>query len=138
MNLYAKTALLACGVAVASSAITMLAVNSIDSTDSVAQSVTTLFNEDGTSHSGGAFYTVANTVTPPTDFTHAAESTINGVVSIKCYSNRQQYSQGAADSILTRLNSFSAAPSASNRAASSPSNRATKKMRYRKASAQES
>ncbi len=64
MNLYAKTALLACGVAVASSAITMLAVNSIDSTDSVAQSVTALFNEDGTSHSGGAFYTVANTVTP--------------------------------------------------------------------------
>ena len=35
MNLYAKIALLACGVAVASSAITMLAVNSIDSTDSV-------------------------------------------------------------------------------------------------------
>ena len=110
MNLYAKTALLACGVAVASSAITMLAVNSIDSTDSVAQSVTALFNEDGTSHSGGAFYTVANTVTPPTDFTHAAESTINGVVSIKCYSNRQQYSQGGGGQYIDPFEFFFGSP----------------------------
>jgi Do/DeqQ family serine protease len=94
MNLYAKTALLACGVAVASSAITMLAVNTIDS-NNTGHSISALFNEDGSAHNGGAFYTVSNSVTPPTDFTHAAESTINGVVSIKSYTNRtQQYSQG--------------------------------------------
>ena len=109
MNLYAKTAMLACGVAVASSAITMVAVNNIGNTDNVAQSITTLFNEDGTTH-GGAFYTVANSVTPPTDFTHAAESTINGVVSIKSYSNRPQYSQNGGGQYIDPFEFFFGSP----------------------------
>lgn len=44
--------------------------------------------------SKGALYTVSNSVTPPTDFTHAAESTINGVVSIKNYVSSRGYRNG--------------------------------------------
>lgn len=96
MNIYAKTALLACGVAMTSSALTMVAVNTLSHNDSFP--ATTLFNEDGSSRSQSQLYTVAHSATPPTDFTHAAESTINGVVSIKSYANRasqqQIYNQG--------------------------------------------
>lgn len=81
MNIYGKITLLACGVAVMSSAVTALAINTIhantDSPDNVAA--------DTSLSRRGSLFTVAKSVTPPTDFTHAAESTINGVVSIKSY-----------------------------------------------------
>ncbi|MFG6381421.1 MAG: Do family serine endopeptidase [Muribaculum sp.] len=87
MNIYTKIALLACGVAIASSALTVVAVDAIDANreSSVLTEILPARN------SGGALYTVSNAVTPPTDFTHAAESTINGVVSIKSYATPRGY-----------------------------------------------
>ncbi len=87
MNIYSKIALMACGVAVASSALTVVAVNHFDDSKMSAVTVQSPVNNDG-----GAFYAVAHNVTPPTDFTHAAESTINGVVSIKSYASPRGYS----------------------------------------------
>ncbi len=84
MNTYAKITLLACGVAVASSAATALAVNS--SLGTVEGGI--VASEQESMRPAGGLYTVSHAVTPPTDFTHAAESTINGVVSIKSYSTR--------------------------------------------------
>lgn len=86
MNIYGKIALMACGVAMASSAITVVAVDKLGNNYSLAES--SYRNE---APAEGAFYTVANSVTPPTDFTHAAESTINGVVSIKAYAATRGY-----------------------------------------------
>lgn len=72
---------MACGVAMASSALTVLAVNSLGDRQNPGMVMAERDNADA-----GRVYTVAsNGVTPPTDFTHAAESTINGVVSIKSY-----------------------------------------------------
>lgn len=90
MNIYAKITLLACGVAVASSAATALALNSSQSINHNPQSLT----EAESFGRNTGLYTVSNSVTPPTDFTHAAESTINGVVSIKNYANRTNNSRG--------------------------------------------
>lgn len=89
MNTYAKITLLACGVAIASSAATALAVNSGLS----AQHNANASSAEKTENNSG-LYTVSHTATPPTDFTHAAESTINGVVSIKNYAARQQSQMG--------------------------------------------
>ncbi len=72
---------MACGVAMASSAVTVIAVNSLGD----RQDSSTSFTVNAADNGAGALYTVAHGVTPPTDFTHAAESTINGVVSIKSY-----------------------------------------------------
>ncbi len=92
MNIYTKIALLACGVAIASSALTVVAVDAIDANreSSVLTEMLPVRN------SGGALYTVSNAVTPPTDFTHAAESTINGVVSIKSYATPRGYGRSQA------------------------------------------
>ena len=87
MNIYTKIALLACGVAIASSALTVVAVDAIDAN----RESLVLTEILPPRNSGGALYTVSNTVTPPTDFTHAAESTINGVVSIKSYATPRGY-----------------------------------------------
>ena len=82
MKIYGKTTLLAIGVAAVSSALTALAVNSIqnNSTGNGLASVS-----ENPIQRRGALYTASHTVTPPTDFTSAAESTVNGVVSIKSY-----------------------------------------------------
>ncbi len=89
MNLYSKIALLACGVAIASSTVTVFAVDVLNGNDMPSSSSYT-FTESG--YDGGGIYKVSqNGVTPPTDFTHAAESTINGVVSIKSYATPRGY-----------------------------------------------
>ena len=85
-----KTILLAAGTAVIASAVTAMAMKSsfeagLDTADSVS-----LAGQP----SGGSLYTVAQGVTPHTDFTAAAESTINGVVSIKSFSTPQQQRGG--------------------------------------------
>lgn len=79
-------------VAVASSALTVFALNNSHSTGDYFCG----FNDEHYTEniSGGQFYTVGNNVTPATDFTSAAESTVNGVVSIKSYATpRGGYSQ---------------------------------------------
>lgn len=87
MNIYSKIALMACGVAIASSAITVVAVDKLENEYSISSSS----SYSSEAPSGGSFYTVAHGVTPPTDFTHAAESTINGVVSIKSFASPRGY-----------------------------------------------
>lgn len=81
MNVTGKIALLACGVAVASSAITAVAIDSLrHDNDSLVEATS-----PAAGFGKGRLYTASHSATPPTDFTHAAESTINGVVSIKSY-----------------------------------------------------
>lgn len=92
MKLYSKIILSACGASVASATLTAMAINSVQSHTETPEIATTA----STGASGGLF-TVSNSLTPPTDFTHAAESTINGVVSIKNYAStpsRQMQGQG--------------------------------------------
>lgn len=83
MKTYGKITLLACGVAVLSSAVTALAINAIHDGSMSENSIVNYVSE--AKDAKGALYTVAHNVTPPTDFTRAAESTVNGVVSIKSY-----------------------------------------------------
>lgn len=90
MSIYKKVAFMACGVAIVSSAITVVAVNSFTAGDN-SQSYT--LSENGM-NTDGNIYKVSHNVTPPTDFTHAAESTINGVVSIKSYATPRGYNYG--------------------------------------------
>jgi Do/DeqQ family serine protease len=87
MKIYSKIALMTCGVAVMSSAITALAINSIQNNNGIGSA--SLHADEYTE--SGKLYTVSNAATPPTDFTHAAESTINGVVSIKSYATARNY-----------------------------------------------
>ncbi len=82
MNSILKTTLIACGAAVCTSAATFLAFATTTADVSPAQ----LFTESG------AFYTVAQTPEQePTDFVTAAESTVNGVVSIKSFATPRGY-----------------------------------------------
>lgn len=90
MKITGKITLMALGAAIVGSAATTLAINAISKHNSFNQSEFTE-NELGK----GRLYTVANgSLTPPTDFTHAAESTINGVVSIKSYATPRGYMGG--------------------------------------------
>lgn len=89
MKLSAKILLLSAGIAVASSALTAVAIGNIYNHENTE----THFYADNGEY--GRLYTVAQSVTPATDFTQAAESTVNGVVSIKSYATpRGGYSQG--------------------------------------------
>ncbi|MDE5941097.1 MAG: hypothetical protein K2H14_03195, partial [Muribaculaceae bacterium] len=82
MKLTGKITLLALGAAIAGSAVTTFAINAITERNQFASSS----DAETTAPVTGRLYTVAGgATTPPTDFTHAAESTINGVVSIKSY-----------------------------------------------------
>ncbi len=108
MKIYGKITLLAIGVAAVSSALTALAVNSIqnNSTGNGLASVS-----ENPIQRRGALYTASHTVTPPTDFTSAAESTVNGVVSIKSYAtprSRGSYGNNGGGYYIDRLNSSSA------------------------------
>lgn len=93
MKIYGKIALLACGVAVFSSAVTVMAMraNNDASVDSIISDTVIASNK---TNNGGALYTASQRPTPDTDFTHAAESTINGVVSIKSYATPRGYNYG--------------------------------------------
>lgn len=88
MKIYGKIALLACGVAIMSSAVTVMAMRNSD-----GASADSLINDtviaSASNQAEGSFYTASQRPTPETDFTHAAESTINGVVSIKSYATPQ-------------------------------------------------
>lgn len=78
MKNYGKVALLACGVAVASSFATLAVYDRASHTDFIAD---TFINND----SDKSFVRVLQHPAAENDFTRAAESTINGVVSIKSF-----------------------------------------------------
>lgn len=102
MKVYIKTALLAFGVAVCSSAMT-LALGRMHDADT---NINGTADQTSTTTQRGGFLTVSGTVTPPTDFTHAAESTINGVVSIKSYATPRGYQNGGGGSYSNPLYEF--------------------------------
>lgn len=77
--------LAACGVAVASSLTTAMVMRA--ATDGDNDRIYSVKQDSG---NGGQFYTVGSVTTPATDFTSAAESTVNGVVSIKSYATPHQ------------------------------------------------
>lgn len=79
MKNYIRMSLMTCGVAVISSVVTVAALASAGK-HNVVQT-----GGDQCERGAGKLYTVSSAVTPPTDFTHASENTINGVVSIKNY-----------------------------------------------------
>lgn len=88
MNNFTKTLLTACGVAVASSVITVGAFKASDS--GLSRQADTDLSDNGRTDANGRFLTVAQSAALETDFTAAAESTINGVVSIKSYVTLRQ------------------------------------------------
>lgn len=118
MNIYTKIGIMACGVAVVSSAATAFAISKLNNNGS-----SSLFMApEATEMRAGGLYTVSNLAsTPPTDFTHAAESTINGVVSIKSYATPKGYygQQGEGTTTTSTPSSFSSAHHASRPHASS-------------------
>ncbi|MDE6544161.1 MAG: hypothetical protein K2K76_09380 [Muribaculaceae bacterium] len=77
--------LAACGVAVASSLTTAMVMRA--ATDGDNDHIYSVRQDSG---NGGQLYTVGSVTTPATDFTSAAESTVNGVVSIKSYATPHQ------------------------------------------------
>ena len=79
MKNYIRMSLMTCGVAVISSVVTVTALASAGKHDVVQT------GGDQCERGAGKLYTVSSAVTPPTDFTHSSENTINGVVSIKSY-----------------------------------------------------
>lgn len=79
MKNYIRMSLMTSGVAVISSVVTVAALASAGK-HNVVQT-----GGDQCERGAGKLYTVSSAVTPPTDFTHASENTINGVVSIKSY-----------------------------------------------------
>ena len=90
MKSTAKIMLLAAGTAILSSAATAMAIGSFGRADNHS-------SLSSTESAEGRFYTVASTVTPATDFTTAAENTINGVVSIKSFSTPRGYAGGGGN-----------------------------------------
>ena len=100
MKIYGKIALLACGVAIFSSAVTVMAMRSNNDALSSAIVNDTVMTSNVNSN-GGALYTASQRPTPDTDFTHAAESTINGVVSIKSYATPRGYRYGGSQQMFS-------------------------------------
>lgn len=93
MKLTGKIIMLAAGTAVLSSAVTAVAMKrTLFGNGEDAQSYTQLFDQ-GSAMTGG-LTKVAQLPANHSDFTTAAESTINGVVSIKSYATPRGYSQG--------------------------------------------
>lgn len=89
MKLYGRITLLACGVATASSALTALAVGNMRN-DLYGDPAKTIQTGEGIHRAGGLYTVAQRPAEAPTDFTTAAESTINGVVSIKSYAATRQ------------------------------------------------
>lgn len=93
MRKFIKIAFLAFGVSVITSATTIMAINSTAERD--INTHDTPLSQAQAATADPALYTVSNRATPPTDFTSAAESTVNGVVSIKSFATaRSQYQSG--------------------------------------------
>lgn len=87
-------AALTCGVAVASSALTVTAMKQSGALDSFSSSSSSEITATDAGQKAG-FYTVAqNPSVANTDFTRAAESSVNGVVSIKSFATPRSYSRG--------------------------------------------
>ncbi len=84
---YKSLALVACGVALfsAASAVYVTVDRNNNISDQIVDSV------EKSQYNTGKLYTVSATSSVPTDFTQAAESTINGVVSIKSYATPRSY-----------------------------------------------
>lgn len=82
--------LLSAGIAIASSAVTAFAVGKLNADKNYMP-----LEVVSTDAPQGALYHAAHTVTPATDFTQAAESTVNGVVSIKSYATPRNAYQGS-------------------------------------------
>lgn len=91
MKLTSKIILLAAGTAVMSSAVTAgVMKEALTSRDDFSPVAT----DAGYTANSGSLYTVGLSPATTTDFTQAAESTINGVVSIKSYATPHGYSGG--------------------------------------------
>lgn len=84
---------MAAGTAVLSSAITAVAMKSVLFNSEEALTYSELFDSGNASNSG-SFTKVAQLPANHSDFTTAAESTINGVVSIKSFTTQRAYRQG--------------------------------------------
>lgn len=91
MNFTTKIALLSAAVAVASSVTTVFAIRQATPVNEFPLADVAIVPDDVT---GGQLFTMGNTVTPATDFTSAAENTVNGVVSIKSYATPRGSSMG--------------------------------------------
>lgn len=88
-------AALTCGVAVASSALTVTAMKQSGALDSFSTLSTAAPITATDAGQKAGFYTVAqNAAVANTDFTRAAESSVNGVVSIKSFATLRGYSRG--------------------------------------------
>ena len=95
MKLSGKIIMLAAGTAVLSSAVTAVAMKRALFNDGEAQSYSELFDQGGAT--SGHLTKVAQLPASHSDFTTAAESTINGVVSIKSYATPRGYSQNSGN-----------------------------------------
>ena len=95
MKLSGKIIMLAAGTAVLSSAVTAVAMKRALFNDGEVQSYSELFDQGGAT--SGHLTKVAQLPANHSDFTTAAESTINGVVSIKSYATPRGYSQNSGN-----------------------------------------
>ena len=93
MKLSSKIIMLAAGTAVLSSAVTAVAMKQALFSSDEAKDFNELFT-DANSGTNGSFTRVSQLPANPSDFTTAAESTINGVVSIKSYATPRYHQQG--------------------------------------------
>lgn len=99
MKIYGKITLLACGVAMLSSAVTVMAMRGASQVSGKMFGDSVIVDKGAQQRSG--FMTVSQRATPETDFTHAAESTINGVVSIKSYATPRGYGYGSRSEMFS-------------------------------------
>lgn len=97
MKLSGKIILLATGSAIIGATGSAIAMKQLLFPD--AQNDTAVY-DNGLKSSNG-FFTVSQTPAQSTDFTTAAESTINGVVSIKSYATPRGYSNGGGDGFFS-------------------------------------
>lgn len=88
MNIYGKITLLALGVAVFSSAVTVASMRAMDSQNKTINTADTRYE---TNDADGFLSAVAHRPPVNTDFTRAAESTVGGVVSVKSYVTPRGY-----------------------------------------------
>lgn len=95
MKLSSKIITLAAGTAIISSAVTAVAMKQVLFSVDEAKSFDELFADQA--NNGGRVTPVSALPASPSDFTTAAESTINGVVSIKSYATPRNYRQGYGD-----------------------------------------
>ena len=94
MNLYGKIALFAGGIAILSSAATMVAMRAMQPQATIDDTLIT----SSQTGAGSGFVKVVQSPITNTDFTTAAESSINGVVSIKSYADAGRRNGGYQNS----------------------------------------